>query len=196
MKLALFDFDGTITTKDSMVEFLLYAVGKRAYYFGLFRLSPILIAYKLKLYSNNRAKERLLGYFFKPIGLKKFQKLVIGYSNDEIDKIIRKEALKKIAWHKQQGDEVVVVSASMECWLKNWCERQNIKLIATRLEIENGKFTGKFKTKNCYGQEKVNRLKELYHIENYSHIYAYGDSRGDRELLTLADEAFYRPFRD
>ncbi len=195
MRLALFDFDGTITTKDSMVEFIQYAVGKRKYYFGLLRLSPMLMAYKLNLYSNDKAKERLLAYFFKKITIKEFQEIVIGYDKNELDKIVRKEAIAKILWHKKQGDEVVVVSASMECWLKLWCDRQNIKLIATKLEIENGKFTGKFATPNCYGEEKVTRLKELYPTEKYSHIYAYGDSRGDRELLKLADEAFYKPFR-
>ncbi len=195
MRLALFDFDGTITTKDSMVKFIQYAVGKRKYYFGLLRLSPMLMAYKLNLYPNDKAKERLLAYFFKKITIKEFQEIVIGYDKNELDKIVRKEAIAKILWHKKQGDEVVVVSASMECWLKLWCDRQNIKLIATKLEIENGKFTGKFATPNCYGEEKVTRLKELYPTEKYSHIYAYGDSRGDRELLKLADEAFYKPFR-
>ena len=195
MRLALFDFDGTITTKDSMVKFIQYAVGKRKYYFGLLRLSPMLMAYKLNLYPNDKAKERLLAYFFKKITIKEFQEIVIGYDKNELDKIVRKEAIAKILWHKKQGDEVVVVSASMECWLKLWCDRQNIKLIATKLEIENGKFTGKFATPNCYGEEKVTRLQELYPTEQYSHIYAYGDSRGDRELLKLADEAFYKPFR-
>jgi HAD superfamily hydrolase (TIGR01490 family) len=195
MRLALFDFDGTITTKDSMVEFIQYAVGKKKYYFGLLRLSPILVAYRLKLYPNDKAKEKLLAYFFKEISIKAFQKLVISYDANELDKIVRKEATEKILWHKKQGDEVVVVSASMECWLKLWCDRQNVKLIATKLEIENGKFTGKFATQNCYGQEKVTRLQALYPTEKYSHIYAYGDSQGDRELLALADEAFYKPFR-
>ena len=195
MRLAVFDFDGTITTKDSMVEFLVYAVGKKAYYLGLLKLSPILVAYTLKLYPNHKAKERLLSHFFKKMDLKKFEQLIIGYNQDEIEKIVRDEAIEKIFWHKNRGDEVVVLSASMECWLKPWCDRQDIKLIATKLEISDGKFTGKFATKNCYGQEKVTRLKACYHMEDYTHIYAYGDSRGDREILTLADESFYKPFR-
>ena len=195
MRLALFDFDGTITTKDSMVEFILYAVGRRAYYLGLFKLSPILVAYKLKLYPNDKAKEKFLAHFFKKMEIKRFQELIIGYSSNEIDKIVRKKAIEKIYWHKKQGDKVVVISASIECWLKPWCDRQNIRLIATKLEILDGKFTGKFSTKNCYGEEKVNRIRESYHMEEYSHIYAYGDSNGDRELLALADESFYKPFR-
>jgi HAD superfamily hydrolase (TIGR01490 family) len=194
MKLALFDFDGTITTKDSMVEFIIYAVGSWRYYLGLLILSPMLIAYKLKLYPNDKAKEKLLAHFFKKMTIKRYYQLTKGYSSNELDKIVRPKALEQIAWHKRQGDEVVVISASMECWLKEWCGRQDIRLIATKLEIKNGYFTGRFSTKNCYGEEKVNRLREVYHIEEYAYIYAYGDSQGDRELLALADEPFYKPF--
>lgn len=195
MKLALFDFDGTITTKDSMIEFLLYAVGKKAYYLGLLKLTPMLVAYKLKLYPNYRAKEKFLFHFFNNMRPKEFQELSAKYANEEIDKIVRKEALERIAWHKEQGDEVVIISASMECWLKAWCDKREIRLIATKLALDSSIFTGKFITKNCYGQEKVNRLRELYQTEEYSYIYAYGDSRGDKELLALADESFYKPFR-
>jgi phosphoserine phosphatase len=61
--------------------------------------------------------------------------------------------------------------------------------------VKDGRLTGRFLTKNCYGQEKVNRIKELYpHREEY-HLTAYGDSNGDRELLAFADEAHYKPFR-
>ena len=68
-------------------------------------------------------------------------------------------------------------------------------LIATRLEIKDDLMTGKFLTKNCYGIEKVNRVKEAYNLDDYDCIYVYGDSRGDKELLELADKSFYKPFR-
>ena len=80
--------------------------------------------------------------------------------------------MKKIIWHQEQGHKVVVVSASMECWLKKWCEKYSIDLIATRLEIQDGKLTGKFATKNCYGPEKANRIKEVYDLSQFDYIYA------------------------
>ena len=84
----------------------------------------------------------------------------------------------------------------MECWLKPWCNENNLDLIATKLEIKNGIVTGNFLSKNCYGIEKANSVNEVYDLNDYDHIYAYGDSRGDKELLALADESFYKPFRD
>ena len=73
---------------------------------------------------------------------------------------------------------------------------KGIELIATKLEFKAGKLTGKFATNNCYGAEKSHRIKELFDLELYDYIYAYGDSRGDKEMLALADESFYKPFRN
>lgn len=65
MRLALFDFDGTITTKDTLVEFIKYAKGSHVYYLGLMVLSPMLLRYYLKLMPNDIAKEKMIAYFFR-----------------------------------------------------------------------------------------------------------------------------------
>lgn len=194
--IVLFDFDGTITTQDSLVHFTKYVVGKSTYYLGLFKLSPILTAYTLKLIPNYIAKERLITHFFKGWNADRFKQLANQYSLEQINKITRPKAIEKIRWHQEQGHKIVIVSASIECWLQAWCDKNNIDLISTRLEIKNNKLTGKFSTKNCYGIEKANRVKEVYDLSKYDYIYAYGDSRGDKELLALANESFYKPFRE
>ncbi len=194
-KLALFDFDGTITTKDSLADFIQYAVGKPKYYIGLVQLSPMLTAYTFKLIPNYRAKEKMIAHFFKGWDVEEFQKIADRYSLEQIDKITRLEAIEKIRWHQEQKHKIVLVSASMECWLRAWCANYDIDLISTRLESRDGSLTGQFLTKNCYGPEKAKRVKESYDLEAYDFVYAYGDSRGDRELLAIADESFYKPFR-
>ena len=194
MQIALFDFDGTITTKDSLVDFIQFALGKPAYYFGLLSISPMLTAYKLKLIPNYIAKEKLITHFFKNWDANRFQKLADQYSIEQIDKITRPKAMEKIAWHQQQGHKVVIVSASIECWLKKWCQSNNIDLISTRLESINGKLTGKLATKNCHGIEKVNRIKEQYDLNEFDYIYAYGDSASDKEMLELSDQSYYKIF--
>ncbi len=74
-------------------------------------------------------------------------------------------------------------------------EENGLELIATKFEIENNKISGKLLTKNCYGQEKVNRIRKQYNLNDYNHIYAYGDSKGDKEMLELANFSFFKPFR-
>ena len=194
MKIAFFDFDGTITTQDSLPDFIKFAIGKPKYYLGLCLLSPILLAYVLKLLPNHSAKEKMISYFFKGWPEKNFQTVADEYAALQIDKIVRPKALEKLRWHQEQGHKVVIVSASMKSWLKKWCDTQNVELISTQLEIKQGKLTGKFATKNCHGKEKVNRIKEQYSLQDYSYIYAYGDSSGDKDKLKLANEAFYKPF--
>jgi HAD superfamily phosphoserine phosphatase-like hydrolase len=102
--------------------------------------------------------------------------------------------MEKIRWHQAQGDKVVIVTASMEAWLKKWCEHHGVDLVATQLEVQAGKITGRFATKNCYGMEKVNRIKERYNLPEFGLVYAYGDSRGDKEMLELAAVRHYRVF--
>ena len=194
--LSLFDFDGTITKKDSMFCFIRFAVGRPAFYWGLLVLSPFLVAYRLKLILGDAAKRRLIKYFFKGWGVTKFMLLADQFSREQIGKITRTTAMDRIRWHQQQGHQVVIVSASMECWLRVWCEKNKLDLIATRLKVIDGKLTGDFDGRNCNGIEKVNRVKQAYDLSSCKYIYAYGDSAGDKELLELANESRYGFFKD
>jgi HAD superfamily hydrolase (TIGR01490 family) len=196
MILSLFDFDGTITTDDSLIKFIRFVVGDTKFIIGMAVLSPMLTAYKLKLIPNYKAKQYMLSYFFKGMSEEKFMQVANEYSLKHIDTILRPKAMERIQWHKEQGHKVVIVSASIACWLKPLCVKNGLELIATKLEIKDGIVTGKLLTRNCYGIEKVNRVKEKFRLDDYGTIYAYGDSRGDKELLELANESFYKPFRD
>jgi len=195
MNISFFDFDGTITTGDSLIKFIHFVVGDVKFIWGMALLSPMLIAYKLKLIPNYKVKQYMLSYFFKGMSEEKFMQVANEYSLNHIKTILRPKAMEKIAWHKEQGHKIVIVSASIECWLKPWCDRNGLDLIATKIEMKDGIVTGMLLTKNCYGIEKVNRVYEIYNLSEYDHIYAYGDSRGDKELLELANDSFYKPFR-
>ena len=195
-KIVFFDFDGTITTDDSLLKFIRFVVGDRRFLLGLVVLSPMLVLYKLKLIPNYKAKQYMLSWFFKGMSKDAFLKVANEYSLVHIDKILRPKAIEKINWHKNQGHKVVVVSASIECWLRPWCEKNGLELIATKLEIKDDIVTGKLLSKNCYGVEKVNRIKEIYNLKDFEYIYSYGDSSGDKQMLELAHEKFYKPFRD
>ena len=88
---------------------------------------------------------------------------------------------------------MLIVSASIDLWVESFFP--GIHVLGTQVEVEQGRLTGRFLTPNCYGQEKVNRILEEYPDRKSYHLTAYGDSRGDRELLAFADEAHYKPFR-
>lgn len=194
LKVAAFDFDGTLTTKDTLLDFLTFCFGLKKVGIGFLYLSPVLLLYKLRLISNERAKEKVFSFFFKGMKSVRWAQLCNDYQY-EIDKIINPKALAKLLWHIDRGDLVFIVSASIENWIIPWADRNNIPtVIATQIEIVNGVVTGKFKSKNCYGPEKANRLKSVLFNQSEYQLYAYGDTNGDRELLEMADHKFYRCF--
>ena len=117
-KLALFDFDGTITRDDSLIRFIRFVIGDTKYILGMIFLSPTLIAYKLKLIPNYKAKQLLISYYFKGMDEEVFFNFAKEYSLKHIETILRSEAMEKIKWHKEQGHKVVIVSASIRCWLE------------------------------------------------------------------------------
>jgi phosphatidylglycerophosphatase C len=193
-KLVLFDFDGTITTKDTLLEFIRYYHGSFRFLLGFAILSPIIILHLLRVIPNWRAKELVLIWFFKNERLDHFNKICKSFSIEKIPALLRPQALIAIQQHQKNNEEITVISASAENWVKPWCDTLNLNCIATRLEVVNDKLTGRILDKNCYGEEKVVRLKKHYDPTLFS-ITAYGDSAGDHQMLALADEQFYKPFR-
>lgn len=193
--LALFDFDGTITKKDSFLEFIKFYRGKLPFFLGLLVLSPLLILMKLKFLRNSKVKEITFGFFFRNEPYQKFTEKCKEFSLKIIPRLIKQNAFLTLETHVKNGDRVVIVSASAENWLQDWCKSMNIELIGTKLQIINGLITGKIDGKNCYGPEKVTRLKQYLNVSEYQQIYAYGDSRGDYELLELAHQKRYQYFK-
>jgi HAD superfamily hydrolase (TIGR01490 family) len=190
--LALFDFDGTITFKDSFAGFIKYVVGPVRYWLGIACLTPVVIGFLSGFVRASRAKELMFTYFFGGRAAPEFERLASKYSLEKLPAMVRPNALERIEWHKQKGDTVAVVSASIDLWLKGWCAAHGVDLIATRLETKGGIVSGRFLTRNCSGREKVARIKARYDLEQFDYIYAYGDSWADRAMLDIADERYYR----
>ena len=191
-RLALFDFDGTITNKDTLIDFIIYTHGFTSFIFGFTLMLPYLIGYKLKIIPNYRAKERVLEYFYKGLELQELERQGREYVKTKLPPLLRASAMAKIEEHKSAGDRVVVISASSDIWIKEFIAQNNIEIIATRLEVIDGVLSGKIDGKNCFGLEKVNRLKEYLDVTEYEEIIAYGDSSGDKEMLSFATKGFYR----
>ncbi len=194
-RIAFFYFDGTITTKDTLLEFIKFSKGNFRFYLGFALTSPWLFAYKAGLISNQQAKEKVLSSFFGGMPLASFNELCARFSEQKLDRLIRPKAAVEIRQLKEAGYTIVIVSASPENWLRTWAERSGLEVIATRLEVAEGRLTGRIAGKNCHGMEKVSRVKAIYDLEEFSSISAYGDTSGDKPLLSIAHTSFYKPFR-
>lgn len=186
------DFDGTLTSKDTLLEFIRFAKGNAHCYFGFLLYSPLILLMMCKLYPNYKSKQKLFSFFFKGMSLQEFNRLGRDFAASS-QHILRSGAKEMIRKCQEEGTEVVVVSASIDNWVQPFFP--DLKVIGTQIEVIDGKLTGRFLSKNCYGQEKVNRLLELFPDRENYYLIAYGDSNGDRKLLDFADESYYKPFR-
>ncbi|MBQ4449755.1 MAG: haloacid dehalogenase-like hydrolase [Prevotella sp.] len=182
------DFDGTLTTKDSMMSIIIYQRGRLGLVLALLRILPWLILMFMGRYSNQRTKEQLLHHCFGRMTVEEFNDLCQRFA-DSHRHILRNNLYDKLVDAKANGDEVVVVTASPENWVSRLVPE--FKVLGTKMEF-NPCFTGRFLTPNCYAQEKVNRIlaayPELETDRNSFHVTAFGDSRGDKEMLEFADE--------
>lgn len=193
--LALFDFDGTITRKDSFKEFLLYCFGKHNLEKAFLANLHYLLAWKAGIISNGKAKERIHQYFFKGWQSQDFEQKCEQFARNYLVPICKRTALDAIKKHQNQGHRVIIVSASYELYLSELGRQLKAEAIGTQVSIgDDFKLTGKFKGKNCSGPEKVSRLEKYLNLQDYEEIYAYGDSKGDRDMLELADHKYYRHF--
>lgn len=191
-KIIASDFDGTITTKDTLLEFIRYAKGNTRFVTGFLLHAPLLVAMKLHLYPNWKAKQRVFSYFFGGMDITCFDALCRSFA-ESFRHLIRPGALEMLRKAEIEGTEVVIVSASIDNWVQPFFP--NLRVAGTKIEVVDGIVTGRFTTPNCYGEEKVVRLKALFPQRESYHLTAYGDSRGDKELLEYADERHYKPFR-
>ena len=202
-KIVAFDFDGTLTTKDTLIEFIRFAKGSCGFWLGFLRYAPLLVLMKLGFYPNYKAKQKVFSYFFKGMRLEDFDNLCLHFAQNH-QHLLRPKGIETMNRALREGTEVLIVSASIDNWVKPFFNNlsnpsiqnnPNIQILGTQIEVKDGLLTGRFLTKNCYGQEKVNRILALYpHRESY-HLTAYGDSQGDKELLAFADASHYKPFR-
>jgi len=197
-KIYAFDFDGTLTTKDTLLEFIRFAKGSGQMFRGFLLFSPLLLLMKLHLYPNWKAKQQVFSYFFKGMNIDDFNALCTHFA-EQNKHLLRPAGIEKVrqAIEEEQAT-VLIISASIDNWVRPFFDEidKKIQVLGTQTEIKGGRLTGRFTTKNCYGQEKVNRLTALYpHREAYD-LIAFGDSRGDKELLDFADKGFYKPFRN
>ena len=185
-KLFAFDFDGTLTTRDTLIEFIRYACGTARFLLGFLLYSPLLVLMKLRLYSNGKAKQKVFAHFFKGMTIEAFDTLCQDFSSTHRH-LLRLEVVSQLELALSEGAEVLIVSASIDNWVQPFFPK--VKVLGTQIEVIDGRLTGRFLTPNCYGQEKVRRILTLHPDRSAYHLTAFGDSRGDREMLAFADDA-------
>ena len=190
--LALLDFDGTITTHETMPDFVRRSVSRRRLFLGQFVLAPLVIGYRLGLVSGVLIRRAIVRFGYRGVPVATLELAGQDFALNYLPNVLREEAMQCIAWHKAQGHTVVVVSGGLDVYLLPWCEAHGLDLICSSLQHHQGVLTGRYSGQQCVLAEKARQVQERYDLSSYTTIYAYGDTPEDRDLLRLADKPYYR----
>lgn len=191
---AAFDFDGTLTYHDTLMPFLRYCRGDLRTLWNLCAASPRFALGLMQGLPRQALKECILTQFFGGELLSHLKNQGAAFAANVLPSHIKPEGLQRLRWHQSQGHRCVLVSATLDVFLVPWAESVGFDhILSSRLVTDgNGIVTGRLVGNNCWGPEKVRRLEELLGPRAGYTLYAYGDSRGDQEMLAFADYPFHK----
>lgn len=184
--LALFDFDGTLCNKDSFTGFIFHALSKRHIVKQGIKILPWIQAYYLNAYSAPAMRSKLFRTMFTDANALELNTLAQEYAAQLMSQL-NGSLFKQLKQHQTLGDDVVLVSASIDIYLESVCELLEIDLICTQTETIDHVYTGHYVSPDCSSEQKRLRILEKYNPDEYASIYAYGNSHEDNEMLALAD---------
>lgn len=192
--LVAFDFDGTLTTKDSYTAFLKWRTPRAAWMLGGLKLFPAALAYLVHR-DRGRIKAAATKVFLAGVSRDRLEAETRRFAELHSRSLLRPDAV--IAWKRWRKERVrlVIVTASPDVVVAPFARGLGADdLLGTHLAFdERGRVTGAFASPNCRSAEKVVRLKEAYGPDLRVRA-AYGDTSGDTEMLAIAEEPYFKVF--
>ena len=200
-RIAAFDFDGTLTHRDTLVPFLASAVGWKTVARTLPRLGRADVGARRSggdVHHRDVSKAVLVERLLAGRSAEWLAEAGERYARG-LDRRLRPEMVDQVSWHRVQNHELVIVSASLAAYLEPFARDHGFDhVIAVELEADpSGHLTGRLAGPNVRGPEKARRLDQWLGGDRPAHLWAYGNSSGDAELLAAADTPVwvsrYRP---
>ena len=196
---AAFDFDGTLTRRDTFTPFLLRGLGWPRFLWAIFKCLPWLVGYAAGLVPNGVAKQKLMLRTLKGRSTLEMDDWTTRWLANDFPGQLRDWTMARVAWHQQAGHCCVMVSASPNIYLERVASQLGFDaLICTDMVVADGHLTGWMRTPNCYGEQKVVRLTAWLNARfgvaaaDAVTLYAYGDTPGDKPMLRMAGQSWYR----
>ena len=190
-----FDFDGTLTIRDSFTEFLRWRAGPGSWALGLVKLAPAVAAYARDR-DRGRIKAASVKEFLQGVDRQTLEAEAAQFAQEVWPRFMRPDALA--VWNDwgERGAHRVIVTASPTTTVAPFARKLGAEaLLGTELVFDaEDRITGAFAGPNCRGEEKVRRLKAAYG-DDMTLVAAYGDTSGDTEMLAMAQDPGFRVFR-
>ena len=191
MDLALFDFDGTLTTRETFPDFMRHAVARPRLLLGGVLLAPVVFGYRRGWVAGNPTRTSVVQVGLRGVDATRLRAKGATFARNVLPGLLRAEAMARLAWHRERGDRVVVVSGGLDVYLVPWCAAQGVEVLCSVLAERDGRITG-YAGAQCVGEEKVRRVRALCDPQAYTAIHAYGDTHEDQAMLAMANHRTYR----
>nr|WP_275974006.1 HAD-IB family phosphatase [Shewanella pneumatophori] len=208
--MALFDFDGTLTNKDMFTKFIFFSATPMRLALGVIFMSPLYLLYKMGVIPARKLRPFVSYCAFAGRDKQTLDRLGVEYATKIIPRYLRPEMQQTLKQYQAEGASIVVVSASLDLYLKPWCQIMGLELICSEMATEqvakqeqiqahnqelnqepkNSRYTGFYVAGDCSCEAKASKVSERFNLKDYSYIYAYGDTKEDLAMLALADEAY------
>jgi phosphatidylglycerophosphatase C len=189
--LALFDFDGTLTTRETFPDFMRHAVFRPRLLAGGVLLAPVIFGYRRGWVAGNPTRASIVQVGLRGVDATRLRAQGEAFAREVLPGVLRSEAMERLQWHRDRGDRVVVVSGGLDVYLAPWCAAQGIELACSVLAERGGRITG-YAGAQCVGDEKVRRIRALCDPQAYAAVHAYGDTHEDHAMLAMAHHRTYR----
>jgi len=189
--LALFDFCDTLIGMQTANRFVTLAYQKNKRFDTIANEFIRVVGRKSRLLFGHRHKKWQLKQL-KGLSVKKMQDIVKNYVENELVPKENKKIIDKLLWHKNNNHTVVIISGGFSEYIRYYAQKYDINyVIATELEVKDGKFTGKIYGIDCMGINKIEKLRDTINLDDYDlkNSYAYSDHISDIPLLSLVGNA-------
>jgi phosphatidylglycerophosphatase C len=187
MAIAIFDLDGTITYRDTLLPLVLRQLARRPLHLlRLLGVAPAAIRY---LFDHDRGelKQSLLRNTLRGTPRAELAAAAEEFVRDTIEHRCFKEALATLRRHRDQGHYLVLMSASVDFYVPEFGRQLKFdQVIATGVRWDGDRLDGTLTTENRRGEEKARCLRKLVADRQDDEVFAYGNSDSDLPHLKLA----------
>jgi phosphatidylglycerophosphatase C len=190
--IAVFDLDGTLTRRDTLLLFLMSFLRRHPWQLiGLWRLPFALFGFLVRNHDRGVLKSRVIRMVMGGAT----RTLIDSCADSFVDTLklrhrLRPAALAMLEAHRAAGDHLVLLSASPDLYVPRIGRSLGFeRTLCTEIEWRADRLDGALKTANRRGAEKLRCLTWLRSQYPELPIVAYGNSASDLEHMRHADRA-------
>ena len=153
-------------------------------------MSPLYLLYKMGVIPARKLRPFVSYCAFAGRDKQTLDRIGYDYATKVIPRYLRPEMQQTLKQHQAESTSIVVVSASLDLYLKSWCQIMGFELICSEMAVQDGRFSGHYIAGDCSCEAKADKVCQRFNLNDYNCIYAYGDTKEDLAMLALADRAY------